>query len=445
MVKLSKNLLFLMVFVLGISALATIILSAAGPTITIVTPTNGSIYSYNIPISITTEKNSTTCRYYMNSTSAVSLLNVTFNTTWGNSSAFTPADTGYGLWHNITFSCTNATNTSWTNTSPTVGFTYFKIDTTNPIVSFQSGYNFTTLSTSIWNWTFNFTDNNYNNCYIRYYKDTAMSSPVYVTGTVVNPTSGLNSRANCTLLFNPDSDPIKTVIANGQFIIEGYGNDTANHLAVTSTNFTGVAVKMYDSKYNMFTYRGANATASTETIAEFVANHFGYATIISKWNNTYGNYTTYSSSTPTINNDTVLKVGDAIYVYSSSDKWYIQPDYTPAVGNIAENITLTLNGSSKGTSWNQMGLFYNTTMNTTLYACNYNATNYLPSNCPSDRQNVTYVSWFNASGNSYVTCKRGFTICSGGANPNTVVLPEGQAVWVLPANNNIVLNRSTIT
>ena len=440
-----------MIFLLGSSFLA-IVVHSLFTTITVVSPVNGTTYSYYPIINITLDGNATACTYRLNASSTYTALgNGTYplNLSWINSSAFTTSETGYNAWHNITFNCTNSTG-SQINTTTAAGYKYFKIDTTTPIASFLTGAatNFTSINTSTWNFTFNFTDNNYYTCGLRYYQDTSMVSYDTFYGNIIDQTSGTDSKANCTLLFDP-AYVSASRIANGQFVIQGFGNDTVNYVGVSSTNFTGVAVKIYGSKYNMFTYRGANATVTSETVSDFIKNHFSYASIISKWNNTYGNYTTYSSSTPTINSGTLLSVGDAIYIYSTTDKWYIQPDYTPAVGNAAENITLTLNGTTKNTtSWNQMGLFYNITMNSTLYACTYNGTakGQTPGTCLStvpSTYNITYISWFNASGNSYVTCKRGFSICSGGTNPANIILPEGQAVWVLPTGN-IVLNRSAI-
>jgi hypothetical protein len=267
-------------------------------------------------------------------------------------------------------------------------------------------------------------------------------------GTTVNPTNGSNSNSNCSLVFDP-SLVTPGIMANGVFTIQGFANDSAGNSNSSLTNITGEAVKIYASSWNMFTFMGANNTksATSESVSDFINKHFSYATQISVWSNVYGNFTTYSISTPTINNGTLLSPGNATYIYSTVTDWYIQPDYVPASGSADENITLYINGTVKNTtSWNQMGLLNNVTMNSTLYACTMNITGLTANsgNCPAGYLNITYVSWFNASANQYVTCKQGFSICSGGVNPANIVLPKGSAVWILP-NGNITINRTMIS
>lgn len=461
--KIPKKLLFLFTFIFVALSIATYVFAVLlNPTITVVSPVSGNSYSSPPLINISTDINSTTCKYLINGTT-FSTINLnpgsSNNKTWANSSILTNnfTDNGYGSWVNMTFYCFNYTtsNASWYNTTwNTTGFVLFKYDTINPLISFQknaNGMNFTTASTGIWNWTFNYTDNNYATCGLRYYQYPSTSTYAFLTGGLTNPTSGLDSRANCTLLFDPNDTALSNVRAEGEFILEGFGNDTASRSAVTSTNFTGVMTKIYGSKWNLITYRGANRTASSsQNVTEFILNNFEYATIISVWNQTYGNFTTYSASTPTVNSQIILSLGTAFYMYSNADKWFIQPDYTPTIGTSAENITLYANHTNRGNSWNQMGLFNNATMNTTLYTCSLNATNatyfwsiYRAATCPVTLNNITYISWLNASSGQLVTCKRGVSICSGGSNPKDIVLKEGYAIWVMP-DKNITINRSSI-
>jgi len=465
--KIPKNLLFLAVFILGISLFSAYILSASTRTYTLISPTSGSTYAtvhgFIINVSVSPLTLGGKCNYTIGLINGSWAMPVNATMTngsiiyWANATIIPePIETGYGTtlnnsYNNITFVC----NTT-TQLNDTSSVYYFKIDTTDPSVSFQknaNGMNFTTASTGIWNWTFNYTDNNYATCGLRYYQYPSTSTYVFISGATANAINGLNSKANCTLLFDPNSTILSNVRTEGEFKLEGFGNDTMGHSAVTSTNFTGIMTKIYGSKYNLITFRGANRTSdSNETVYNFVNDTFGYATIISVWNNLYGNFTTFSTSTPSINNDINLTVGTAFYMYSSASGWLIQPDQTPPSGNIKQNISLYINTSQKGNSWNQMGLFNNVTMNNTLYACTYNATslNHTSGTCISSSSmnisatfNITYVSWLNASTGQLVTCKRGFSICSGGANPNAIVLKEGYAVWVMP-NANITINRSSI-
>jgi hypothetical protein len=460
--KIPKRLLFLFVLVFAVLSISTTYAVLLNPTITVVSPVTGTIYSYYPTINISTDINSTVCKYVINGSTA-SAINLnpgsTNNKTWANSSILTTgnySDTPYGSWTNMTFLCFNYTtsNSSWYNTTNTSGFVLFRIDTVDPSVSFQTGangINFTTQSTGIWNWTFNYTDNSYATCGLRYYQYPSTSTYAFISGATSNPSLGLLSKANCTLLFDPNDTALSNVRNEGEFTLEGFGNDTASRSAVTSTNFTGVMTKIYGSKWNLITYRGANRTASSsQNVTEFILNNFEYATIISVWNQTYGNFTTYSASTPTVNSQIILSLGTAFYMYSNADKWFIQPDYTPTIGTSAENITLYANHTNRGNSWNQMGLFNNATMNTTLYTCSLNATNatyfwsiYRAATCPVTLNNITYISWLNASSGQLVTCKRGVSICSGGSNPKDIVLKEGYAIWVMP-DKNITINRSSI-
>jgi len=448
-----KKLLLFLIFLIPI----VLVLATTAPTITVVLPVNDTVYSYRPGLNISTSVNSQWCAYTVNETAPIRMTNGTGtgNTTWVNSSALAWADTSYGTsyddYYNVSFTCTNASDVVWSNTSTTAGVLYFKIDTTYPQMSFEDK-NYTTKSGSVstsggttWDFAFNFTDNSYDKCGLRYYKAPLTSTtPEILNGTYSGMTDGYASNASCNIDFDPETDLKSSLLVDGKFILEGWGSDLGNHYNYTTTNITGVMTKLYTG-YNFLTFTGANATHENETVGQFVSNHFASGTIVSVWSNVYGNYTTYSSSVPTTNNDTVLYPGLGIYVYTASNKYLISPEYLPDSGDSTENVTLWLNDSVKSTPWNQMGLLSNTTINSTFYACTHNGTVgvYNSDECPPILLNVTRISWFNESSGLYISCKRGFTVCAGGAKPSEVVLPEGSAVWVL-TDANITLNRTGI-
>ena len=134
-------------------------------------------------------------------------------------------------------------------------------------------------------------------------------------------------------------------------------------------------------------------------------------------------------SVPAINANTRLYYGEALYVYVGSDSWLAMPDRRYLnYGTNLENITISMNSSTKTTGWNIMPLTQNASMNQTLYAFTFNKT--YPANL-SQWVNVSLSSYFNASSGKYISCKTGWRYCSGTSLPvENITLNYGAAVWV---------------
>jgi len=354
-------------------------------------------------------------------------------TTFYNSSFVFGSDSGYNQPNNVTFYCLN--NTVYINSSVYT----FDADTVKPLVSLAK-YNLT-YSGGFAYLFFNVSDTHYSQC--GFFVNNTANNATFIAGTVGTPSNGINSRANCTALINPSS---LNLPYDGNFYLQGWANDTLGNGTYSSTNQTIFAKTLYPNKWNLITYYGANDTYQNETVREFYNNHNNGISQIAVWNETSGTFITWSASAPTVNQGTVLYPGEAVYLYGGANS-LVSPDYIGEVyGTARENVTLSINTSSKATSWNILPLYFNTTINSTLYALTYNDT--YPSAGQAKLMNITFVSWFNASSGQYITCRQGYTICAGTtATPDTVVLPKGTAVWVLTdrISSSIILNTTRIS
>jgi len=418
---------------------------------------NLTVYAGEPKLNLTINNTVSYCYYSLNKTAGVAMSNASgVRTSYINSSALTWIESTYNGYHNLTYYCTDAYgNTSWKNSTAAMVNIQFKLDETNPAIPFTKYNGSLYNNNSIWNFTFNFTDRNFDRCGIRYYNNSGYSdTPQYFYGTYPTPVAVVDdANTNCTVLFNNTAMSSVFSLVNGRFRIEGWANDTAGNVGL-SANVTGVST-LLSAGWNLITFVGANFTTHNMTVYEFVRNNVKNATSVSVFSNTYGNYTTYITSLSSINNDTKLYPGLAVYVYVTSNTWLINPDWTVSTGgwilpgNATENVTLYLNYTDKNsTSWNQIGLLNNVTMNRTLYACSANMANNESARagtCPLAAVNISYASWYNASSGYYITCKQGLSICSGTTlTPTQIILPEGTAVWILPNVNQTILNRTAI-
>ena len=224
----------------------------------------------------------------------------------------------------------------------------------------------------------------------------------------------IGATTNCTGTFIATD-----IVTEGEFTLEYTVTDEVGNSA--TSNKTGILTPLYTG-WNLVTWGDENTTSLN------VCNTIESCTSVSWFNNTASTYTTYSTLTPSVNNDTQITEGDAVYVYVSSDDYLIVNDYMPEYGISTENITL------KASAWNTMGLFYNTSVNTTLYATNV-----------SGAGAITWGSWIDVDAETYYTCSKSLDLCTGTTNtPVEIVLPRGRAMWVL-TDGAMVINRSTLS
>lgn len=417
---------------------------------------------------------------------------------------------------NITFICFDAFQNKVThifnqsNQSRSSTY-YFGLDTENPIISNYSlndasyGFrNFTITNQSIWTFRFNFSDANPYICGMKFYpllagtgggvaKSDETQNYTFTTGisetnrnnwTMYAQSLGNldgavgNSMNNCTFTF--DIGKLTDYKKAGAFKLVPYAKDIVGQGTIGAYNYSGV-IHYLKSGWNLITYMGANSTHFNETAKSFVTNHCNNCTSISTYSNLYGNFTTYSSSAPTINAKMNLTPGTPFYVYTSGDTWLISLDAfdtTSGSGNATmqprtdyENVTLYTNYTARTATdnktmpWNIIGLLNNVTMNQTVNLCTWtwalNGTTepkegfgYLIADewqrraglCNTTYTNITYASWPNPNTGYMVSCKRGVPVCSTGAiltHPVNVSLPYGAAVWIYSLLN-VTINRTAI-
>ena len=393
-------------------------------------PTNGSTYDTNhIWANITlNDSYAEYCTVDIGNTNGTVFANVSTS----NDSATTAyvnitdylTDSAFGKWHNLTYYC----NDTLGNVSSS-SLMQFRTDTTDPTIT--SWWNFTqtnTTSDAYLNVGFNITDKNIDSCGVRLYQE---------DGTYITKTGSLTAVAesrNCSVNLT-SSD----VTESGDFIIERWANDSAGNIAYSS-NETGLVNILKGGKWNLVTYSGlASAEGTNETIAS-ILNRLPGCTHISLWNNSKGwkNYTTYAASTPSVNNDTQVWLGNATWIYCSEDEIYYRKNYIndEQMGDDTK-VELVINGTATGTKWNLFGMLVDKTLNQTLYPATTAISN-------GYQQNITAVSWYNAS-SGYITCVKDFagTLCTGGYNATEVSIPKSTAVWML-VTDDLTLNRTGI-
>jgi len=335
-------------------------------------------------------------------------------------------DSAYGEWHNVTFYVNDTLGIGNISSSSVV---YFKVDTIDPSISW---WNFTQTNDSSAGYIevkFNVTDNNTQVCGVFIQQEDGTQT--WKAGTL---SASAQSR-NCTVNIT-SSD----ITQDGDFIIYHWANDTAGNSANATTTETGVLTSLKSGKWNLVTFTGDQGNTTSggiNTLAPDILNNLPGCTHISRWNNNYGwkNYTTYAISTPSVNNDTLIQLGNATWIYCSSDDYYFRKNYLSSIqGTADENITLYVNASAADTKWNLVGLLVDKTLNQTLY----------PGGVLVGHQaNITAVSWYNSTLGHYITCVKEFggALCTAGYNATEITVTKASAVW-MHVNANVTINRT---
>jgi len=272
------------------------------------------------------------------------------------------------------------------------------------------------------------------------------TTPTYCTARIYN--SSNNIKTTITGIINDNTEALKfctgTISASdisdeGAFTVEFNLTDGAG-TSVTS-NKSGVLKNLYDG-WNLVTY-----TNNSGTVEDICAS-IEYCTKISDFNNSLQSFRNYLTSVPDTNNDTTINVSDPIYIYTSADDYLLMEDYLPT-----NQATWKYENRTLYDGWNIIGLLYNTTVNTTLYALTYNTSLWdigdYPNGCgdPSNYLcNFTWVTKIDTDANKYLTCGRTAGICTGTSLvASQLYLPKGYAVWALVNDaNRSVINMSRI-
>jgi len=375
------------------------VIDTTDPVITDLLPANGTVWNdTEIGINFTiTELNLATVYLEWNGT------NETFDL---NNCTSAPPQ------HNCSF---NKTVTSWRY----LDFKTFAIDeasndgisATNTMSIDLDGISFIvnnwTVSNSVANYVVDITDTTPTTCSIKLYQKNESYIDI-LTGTI---NTGIVN--NCTGTIQGSDIGIE-----GNFRAEFNLTDEAGNQNIT--NVSGVYNALYEG-WNLITYPNTNRTSST--IVTEILN----ATQVSWYNNSIASFVTYSTSTPGTNNATQINPGDAIFVYLNANTSFIENEYLPTA--IDESIYAII----YTTGWNAFGLTENSNVSA-VYNTTTNATSY---------QNITWTSWYNASSDTFNTCKKGGTCAGTSDAASDIDLPRGHAVWILSdLTANLTINRS---
>lgn len=286
---------------------------------------------------------------------------------------------------------------------------YLSIDTGTPQLSDQTNWTITDSSLA---WRFLITDTTPSTC-IAIVHDRS-NNKVEVAGTL----GAIGATTNCTGAITGAS-----FTDMGYFVVEYNATDAVANSNISAVNKTGVIKALYDG-WNLVTW------AFTDTEVIDICDSVNYCTGVSYYNNTAGanDFVTYSSSTPSTNNATTISSGDAVLVYVSADDYLIMNEHMPKIDEANENITIT------NENWKVFGLIRNSNITAVLDAVNETG----------DRGNVPWATYWNASAETYYTCSKAATLCSGTTTlPTNLPLYMGDAVWILTTDNQTI-NRSSI-
>jgi len=343
-------------------------------------------------------------------------------------------------WHNLTYCC-NDTIGSGNVTFSSLEF--IKYDITNPTFTFR---NWTVQNTS----THRYIDIQFNvnleGCGIYITHEDATSTfkeGSYLDGALLNGTG------NCTLNVT-----WADITQDGDFTITHWANDTGTNSANGSTTEVGVFTLLKEG-WNMVSATGFldNTTSGgRHTLASDILDNLPNCTYLSLWDNRedWKNYTTFGISTPTVNGGLEIKVGNATWIYCTSNQYYYRRDYLTlsTMGADDMNQSLLVNKTSTvGTRWNLIGLANHKTLNDTLWPGDEHLFTTTAQGGDAGNGNITAVAWFNTTGDNYITCVKALgnisysPLCNAGYNASEVTIREGSAIWV-HTNQNLTLNRT---
>ncbi len=297
----------------------------------------------------------------------------------------------------------------------------FSVDTRAP--RFAILFNWT-FASKIVTWKVEINDNTPTDCIAKIH-DRNGNYVTNSTGTLGHVGS---EYTNCTGTFNASEIDIEGAFNIFYNLTDGTGK-------TNQTSKAGVMTNLYVG-WNFITFPDANK--SVLEICDGIAD----CTRVSVFNNSAGlggkAFTTYSNSTRSVNNDTEVINARAILVYVTQRSYVVSNDAIPDYTNLSSqwNVSLEIPG------WNLVGLLFNTSMNKTLTAITMNGT---LEDHTSEGQNMSYVSWLNASAERFYSCKRTLNKCSStSAVPKDINLKKGYAVWMMPKSQNLSINRSTL-
>ena len=287
------------------------------------------------------------------------------------------------------------------------------------------------LPNALPNWT---TDRSILNYSFAANTSTPLSCRVFITdrnGNEVYENNGTftdigDVNANCTGQINASQIDVE-----GAFTVDYNYTDAIGRSNQTASSKGGVLTRLFTG-WNIITYPDGNKSAIE------VCNEISGCSKIALFNNTAGgkSFLTFSNSTLSVNNDTDIPTGEAVYVYVDFNSWVLSNDYLM----VDESIESVWNYSLSVPGWNLVGLLHNVSVNTALNVQSMNST----TNPIVLGTNMTYVSTLNTSSSTFYSCKRTLNKCSGtSTTPANINLPKGKGVWML-TRANFTINRSTM-
>jgi len=420
--RIRTNILLLMLLLLG---LGVVLALNQALTITPVTPNPNNATNYTgaygvtLNISVSPDNNASVCSYdfgFTNNTVTTAFVtnmtNSTSNSFHNASAVGIPDDSALNGWHNVTFRCYNGSD--WYNET-----VLFGLDSTNPSID-NINYNISNQTSgghSV-NYTFNVTDRHTRMCGVRIYDP--WGEMTNVTGTLLDGSNVEDGRCDVDISSSEFS-------FNGNYTLEPWAQD---YLDLNGTG-TNLSVNVYKLAV------GWNHVSISDNVTlSSIANNMTNVSYVSVYDNLYKNYTTFTTGSST-NANFRTNSTNATYIYVSENVTMIRVYHTD---NFCRNMSLYKTSTS---GWNQMGVRTSVSLNQTMYNSTgpiYKYDNTL--NASFTSENITYVSYRNATLGKYCSARRGFTAtsCSPEFNVTDIKPARGEAIWIL-VNENITYDR----
>jgi hypothetical protein len=374
-----------LVVVIAIALLAGIAAAAQFTVTTLVAPTagNGTWLAVNyLQMNVTLNQSAANVTFILNQTYYITGLGT--GTGWGaNFTGFGESNYDATSSMNVTVNVerggvneTNITGYVWwvDTTTPTIGN-----NTDTPTITNASGGDRVFLTSAV-------VDNSTDSCWYNiYFKQNQAQTNTFLRrldGTISSTTT---RTPTCNL-----------TIDNGNFTVDGYYeisvavNDSAGNIGWSTTNETVIATILKANQWNLIAALEEDANISNDRGTNFYqwARNHSTVSYMSTFNESAQGFITYQKGTAA-NNETVIEMGDAIYIYPSADMVLIRDNRT--ILSTYENVTF-INSSLYG-PWTLVGMMYydynmSELSNATLY------TNWVSYHNSSDDYHYTYVRNF---------------------------------------------------
>lgn len=340
------------------------------------------------------------------------------STTSWNYTLTSITDTTWNTYSNVSYKCNSTDNTADKNLWNITEAVYqYKFDRTAPSAYAWLSSELLYQGSNKLNFTYEFTDNNKDTAFVKVCKPTYSYSAVTTCSAWDKSLSATVTDSAAAGYMNYTASPSELYVSDGMHVVSNYEVDKVG-LTASGTNVSMLIQKCSANAWCMLSYENT-APATTGTIAGNLTGVTSVATFDNAYNSK--TYTTYSTSAPTVNNDTAIASGTPFVIYTTADVYWVQnmtSDDSVYTGLKEINNTAPTGYSN----WAMVPTYNDTTMYKILRA-----------NQTSGYTNaIKEVCMWDDANKKYVCCRRELNICTGTTSvPTAVAIPRGSNVWMM--------------